>query len=264
MRRRQGNPLLMRIFLISVGVHIVLLPILAYFGAFKKIQQGLSHMEVMVLPPPPEERSKPVETHQKQTKKPAQTKNGAKKAGGPKSNLNQPKVVADKSDTASDHGPTVDANGSGVAGQLPSIKKQVEQPVAKTGSDGTDKTEVAKKDIETPSVTKPTVVNPDPPVKAITPKPLTPVFTSAEPDFTPLPVIPDELRTEDLSASMIVEFTVSKTGEVADSQVIRSCGVKELDRVALETVKRWKFRPATIDGLPTQGKVRLTVEFEVR
>ena len=51
-RRRQKNPLLMRIIVISVAVHIVALPVLAHFGAFKKIQEHFVEAKIVVLPPP--------------------------------------------------------------------------------------------------------------------------------------------------------------------------------------------------------------------
>jgi len=38
-RRKQGNPLLLRIFGIAVLIHVIAIPILAKFGAFKKVQK---------------------------------------------------------------------------------------------------------------------------------------------------------------------------------------------------------------------------------
>src|SRR5579859_1971669 len=55
-RRRQRNPLMMRIIVISIIAHIVLLPILAHFGAFKKIQQSYVELTAVKLAPPPEEK----------------------------------------------------------------------------------------------------------------------------------------------------------------------------------------------------------------
>ena len=54
-RRKQRNPLLMRIIVITIVAHLVALPVLAHFGAFKKIQQQfiVGEVKMVTLPPPP-------------------------------------------------------------------------------------------------------------------------------------------------------------------------------------------------------------------
>src|SRR5579862_2828410 len=69
-RRRQRNPLLMRIIVISIIVHIIALPILAHFGAFKKIQQHFVEVTAVRLPPPPAEPDKKAPETKKKTPKP--------------------------------------------------------------------------------------------------------------------------------------------------------------------------------------------------
>src|SRR5262245_38437312 len=100
-RRRQRSPLLMRIVGISVLIHLIALPILAKYGAFKKLQKEFYDTRLVVLPPPAPEKEKPaVKRAQKAVRKPAQA---AKKSAAAtphtrqaaqRSSLNQPKVVA--------------------------------------------------------------------------------------------------------------------------------------------------------------------------
>ena len=52
----------MRIILISVLIHIVALPVLAHFGAFKKIQRGLNMIETQLVSLPPPRRNPPYPT----------------------------------------------------------------------------------------------------------------------------------------------------------------------------------------------------------
>src|SRR5579872_1256944 len=70
-RRRQRNPLLIRIVLISLAAHVVALPILAHFGVFDKGKKGFGTANVVMLelekktvkPPPAVKKEKKPETH---------------------------------------------------------------------------------------------------------------------------------------------------------------------------------------------------------
>ena len=100
-RRRQKNPLLMRIIVISVAVHLVALPVLAHFGAFKKIQQHFVEARMVVLPPPPAPEKEKAEVKKQAQQKPAPTAkkgpaNVAHAHQGPKSNPNAPHLALAK------------------------------------------------------------------------------------------------------------------------------------------------------------------------
>src|SRR5436309_3112713 len=108
-RRRQRNPLLARIIFISIIVHVIALPILAHFGAFKKLQQQLMVSNVIVVPPPPPEEKKPeakkAKTEHKQAAAGKKSISSASHAHPqPHQNLNMPKVLASATPSAGESG----------------------------------------------------------------------------------------------------------------------------------------------------------------
>jgi protein TonB len=46
-------------------------------------------------------------------------------------------------------------------------------------------------------------------------------------------------------------------------QLISTSGSDEVDEITLETLRRWKFVPATLDGAPVEGSKKVQVEFKV-
>jgi protein TonB len=266
-RRRKKNPLLTRIIVVSVAVHIVALPILAKFGAFKKIKREYLETQMVKLPPPPVEKQKP-EVKKQQAKvvhKSAASKTASAAHAGPRrSNPNAPHVaVAQGNGTGDDSGPTVD-QGNGKAGVLPTAVKP------KTEDTGTPQPTTTT---PTPQPTQPEkVVKNTEPVKTTTPEPVKPaepaaphipVVVEAEPTNSPQPTIPDDLRSDAIDKTCVAEVTVSETGMPVSVKISQSSGNSELDALAMDTAKRWRFKPATSDGVPVQSTVRLHIEFQV-
>jgi TonB family protein len=81
--------------------------------------------------------------------------------------------------------------------------------------------------------------------------------------FAPAPVIPSYLRDKDLKASVVIDFYVNAQG-VATPRLAGSSGNEELDAIAIQTAKKWQFRPAEQDHKPVDAKVRLRIVFEVQ
>lgn len=271
-RRKKGNPLLAKIVVVTLAVHAVALPILAHFGAFKKIQRELGTSRVVMVTVPPLEKEKP-KAAEKTEKKP---KTAEKKPGGsPKataaqrSNVPQPKVVAPAAtpgEGGSGGGPTVDANGSGKAGALP--------PGA--GGPATNTTPPVEKPpvpepkpqpkIEPPPtpktpepVVKPPVVEPPAPK----PEPAPRRIVQAEAIESPEPTIPDELRTESFEKTLVVEADVDTGGHPTNVRVAEGTGVKALDDAGLDAARRYRFKPATVDDAPVEQHVRFRIIFKV-
>ncbi len=273
-RRRQKNPLLNRIIAVSVGAHIVALPVLAHFNTFKSIQKSFQQVQMVVLAPPPDtEPPKPVEEKKSATKSAVKKSGGANQHHGPiKIAQNAPHVAVASGAGGEDGGDGGDVvQGAVKQGNLPpegdkggagnKTETPVAPPVTKPPSP-----------IETKPTPMPVEVKPTP-VPKPTPKPVepTPVVVSKAPVYTeatpigeqPTPDIPDDLRSEALDKMAVVECVVSLEGTTKEAKVVQSSGNNELDRRAVQVARRWKFKPATKDGQPVESRVRLHIEFQV-
>jgi protein TonB len=274
-RRRQKNPLLGRIIAVSILAHIILLPILAYFGAFKKIQEHFVQTQMVVLPPPEVAKEKPIEKKETKVKKTAvasKSKSSASHAQAhtSHSNVPQPHIAVAAGDKGGDSGPAVE-EGNGKAGVVP-VDPNAGKPAATT--ENTKPVEQPVKPVVTEQpkpekavVTAPVkpVEQPKPPAVEMPVAPKAPVFTAAAPidDSQPKPSIPDDLRSDAIDKTVVVECTVGEDGSPMEVKAVQSTGNNELDRRALDAAKKWRFKPATKDGQPVIGKVRIFIEFQV-
>lgn len=250
--------------MVSVAAHIVIVPILARFGAFEHIRRQFGGPTVTVLPPVPEARSKDAEKRAEPKKATSAPKRaGAPTAGDKKSNLNQPRVIASSGPPdANGSGPLVDPEGSGKAGVVPSTK---EDGPPRGNTETSPETTVAKPGEA--GVAPPVEKTPEPETKEpeakVVEKPHAPVLVGAVATYQPQPEIPDELRTESLDRTTVLMVEVLADGTVGETSVQNPSGVSELDQLAVRAAKRWKFTPATKDGEPIRSHVRLHVRFKV-
>ena len=272
-RRNKKNPLLMRIIGVSIAVHIVALPVLAKFGAFKKIQQTFQGPQIVFVPPPPLDEK--VEKKAEKAKKTAHVQKKSAAAAPKQVAQNTQKPQDDHNKLLGDS-KSSDGQGDGVAQGSGNLAPGAIGNDTKPGGAGT--TEIVKpaekpveptKPIEKPVEPIKPVEKPVEPIKPIekpvVPAPHIPVFASAEPadERQPKPTIPDDLRGDDFDKSCVVEFTVGADGKPVTVKISQSTDVKELDRLALEAARQWRFKPATRDGEPVESRVRLHIEFQV-
>ncbi|MCW3053938.1 MAG: TonB family protein [Chthonomonadales bacterium] len=275
-RRRQKNPLLGRIIGISILAHIIALPILAHFGAFKKIQEHFVQTQMVVLPPPEVVKEKPVEKKETKARKTA-VANKSKSAGHSQahaghSNVPQPHIAVAQGDKSGDGGPAVE-EGNGKVGVVPEDPNARKPETAKAENTTPVEKEPVKpvvpevKQPEKPLVTAPVkpVEAPKTPVVTAPIVPKAPVFTAAQPldSSQPKPSIPDDLRSDAIDKTVVIEFTVGEDGAPMAVKAVQSTGNDELDRRALDAARKWRFKPATRDGQPVVGRVRLSIEFQV-
>lgn len=75
------------------------------------------------------------------------------------------------------------------------------------------------------------------------------------------PRYPTEDRRLGLSGSVILSVVIGEDGRVRDAKVVRSVSPR-MDQAALEAVRRWKYRPAMLDGEPVPVYGVITVRFE--
>ena len=268
-RRRQKNPLLMRIIIASVVVHIIALPILAHFGALKKIQSHFVETKMVVLaPPPPVKQDPPKTVQRKAVSAPVKSRRGS---GASRGSANHLHVAVQRSNNASgsgDGGTSIEQGTkppgtieTGGGGTKPGPKSETPTPLPVTPKEPVKPMPapvIAKEPIK--PMPKPVEPTPQP-----MPQPHVPVFTEATAiDGKQVqPEIPDALRGDPLDATAVVEVTVGPDGVPTDAAVSQSAGKKELDKLALDAAKQWRFKPAMRDGEAIASKVRLHFEFQV-
>jgi len=69
---------------------------------------------------------------------------------------------------------------------------------------------------------------------------------------------------EDLkNCDVIIEAIIDRNGNVTDARVLKPLPLG-LDASALEAVKRWKFKPGTLNGQPVPVIYNLTVNFRLQ
>jgi protein TonB len=255
-RRRRKNPFLARAILISIGVNIIVLPILAYYGAFRKIagQFGTANV-VLVTTPEVKKETNRAKADKKPDDKRSTSNKGPKLAhhGVAKPNPNAPKVLTQGDGAGADaDGPSA-VSGTGKAGVVPNAPGSASAVAPASKPKPTTESAPASQPSPTPT--------PQPQPKAVVKR--TPVFAAPTIADGPEPTIPDDLRDEAFDKTFIAEFTVGPDGNPVNVRTAESTGIDELDRIALEAARRWRFHPATLDGVGVESRVRLQVEFKV-
>ena len=94
-------------------------------------------------------------------------------------------------------------------------------------------------------------VYPDGPVTQATPLP----------GSTPPPSYPSRALRRNESGTVMVQATIGVDGFPESITVTRGSGSRDLDRAAVDAVRRWRFQPATRDGRPTTGMVNIPITF---
>jgi TonB family protein len=82
------------------------------------------------------------------------------------------------------------------------------------------------------------------------------IVTSAKPVYTEL------ARRARVTGTVIVEAVIDEQGTVTDVRVLKGLPMG-LDRSAVEAIKAWKFKPATLEGRPVPVYYVLTVNFQI-
>jgi TonB family protein len=72
-------------------------------------------------------------------------------------------------------------------------------------------------------------------------------ITPAFPVFSPSPHLADRSLLPPSTKSVVVDVNVSAQGEVSDEKLVQGLG-NNVDQIILDTVKTWKFHPASSDG----------------
>jgi periplasmic protein TonB len=110
-------------------------------------------------------------------------------------------------------------------------------------------------------------VAPPSPVAALAPPASVPVeqkpLVRAEADYlnNPKPSYPRLSKRMGEQGEVRLRVLVAADGRVTSVELSRSSGYERLDEAALESVKQWRFKPATQGGEPLEAWVEVPVKF---
>lgn len=79
---------------------------------------------------------------------------------------------------------------------------------------------------------------------------------------SPAPQIPSHKQEESFRTSCEARFLIDPTGKTSVTLLTPS-GSEEIDEIALTTLKKWKFSPATLESKPVPSSRRIRIEFEI-
>ncbi|MEM7048730.1 MAG: TonB family protein [Acidobacteriota bacterium] len=82
-------------------------------------------------------------------------------------------------------------------------------------------------------------------------------------EYAPPPTYTEIARKARIQGVVIVQATVTKGGVVQDVKVLKGLPMG-LDKAAVDAVKKWKFKPATLNGKPVDVYYNLTVNFTLQ
>jgi protein TonB len=91
------------------------------------------------------------------------------------------------------------------------------------------------------------------------------MMTTASPDYrrNPEPEYPLQARRRGQEGLVVLEATVSDTGQATAVTLKQSSGYALLDQAALQAVKRWEFEPARIGALGVESRIEVPVRFRL-
>ncbi len=78
------------------------------------------------------------------------------------------------------------------------------------------------------------------------------------------PRYPESARRRGIQGTSLLRLRVLTDGTVGEILLQRSAGHQDLDRAALEAVKKWRFEPARREGKPVVVWVVIPVQFKLR
>jgi TonB family protein len=84
----------------------------------------------------------------------------------------------------------------------------------------------------------------------------------AFPVFSPRPPVADRSLLPSSNQEVVVDVKVSATGDVLEATLVKGIG-NALDQMVLDTVKTWRFHPATVNGNPVATEAELIFPFNM-
>jgi len=84
----------------------------------------------------------------------------------------------------------------------------------------------------------------------------------AFPVFSPHPPVTDRSLLPSSPQKIVVDVVVDASGQVVGEKLVKGMGTR-LDQIVLDTVRTWRFQPATINGKPVPTEAELIFPFNL-
>lgn len=75
------------------------------------------------------------------------------------------------------------------------------------------------------------------------------------------PDYPSAAKKDGIAGSVDLEVTVSAQGVVEDVSVLQATPPEMFEKSALAAVRKWKYDPRFVDGLPSQAHLTVHLDF---
>jgi protein TonB len=82
----------------------------------------------------------------------------------------------------------------------------------------------------------------------------------AFPIFSPRPPVTDRALLPGSQREIVVDVNLNAAGDVVGASLVKGMG-NNLDQIVLDTVKTWRFHPATVNGSPVASQAELIFPF---
>jgi protein TonB len=79
----------------------------------------------------------------------------------------------------------------------------------------------------------------------------------------PAPEYPESARAAGEHGNVMLRVEVDVRGRAAGVEISKSSGFRDLDNAAVRAVKRWRFKPATMAGVPVATTINVPVQFQL-
>jgi len=90
-----------------------------------------------------------------------------------------------------------------------------------------------------------------------------PCTTPPRRSYTPAPEFPKQQGKAHFQGTVQLALVVDPDGLTRDITVFRSLS-PDFDEMAIDAVKRWKFYPATLDGMSVATRIKVEITFSRR
>lgn len=77
------------------------------------------------------------------------------------------------------------------------------------------------------------------------------------------PVYPEKCKKEGIEGTVVLEIKIDEEGNVIDAKILKSVH-PNIDKAAMEAIKKWKYKPVLKDGKPAPVVFAVTINFWLR